>query len=34
MAIDAKVSFLGQIEKKCSDKLTVTDMGKVLEIVK
>lgn len=33
MAIDAKVSFLGQIEKKCSDKLTVTDMGKVLEII-
>jgi len=33
MAIDAKVSFLGQLERRFSDKLTATDMGACLEII-
>ena len=33
MAIDAKVSFLGQIELKLADKLTTTDMSKCLGII-
>ena len=28
MAIDAKVSFLGQVERKCADLLTVSTMEK------
>lgn len=33
MAIDAKVSFLRQIEKECADKLTVTDLQKTLRVL-
>ena len=33
MAIDAKQSFLNEIEKQCADKLTVTGMNDVLRII-
>ena len=33
MAIDAKQSFLSQVEHKCADRLTVTDMSKLMEII-
>lgn len=33
MAMDAKVSFMEQIERSCSDKLTVKDMSVLLNIV-
>ena len=29
--IDAKMSFLRQVEKECADKLTVTDMGSLMQ---
>ena len=31
--IDAKMSFLRQIEKECADKLTVTDMGTLMQTI-
>ena len=31
MAIDAKVSFLGQVEHKLADAITVSDMAKIME---
>lgn len=31
--IDAKMSFLRQVEKECADKLTVTDMGSLMQTV-
>ena len=33
MAIDAKVNFLSEIEHKCSDKLTVADMNRLMGII-
>ena len=33
MAIDAKVSFMGQVERKCADVLTVSEMEKTLKII-
>lgn len=33
MAIDAKVSFMGQVERKCADVLTVSEMEKTLQII-
>ena len=33
MAIDAKISFLGQVERKCADTLTKTDLEKTLRIL-
>ena len=33
MAIDAKQSFLGQVEQKCADILTVNDMGRVMSAI-
>ena len=33
MAIDAKVSFLGQVERKCADLLTVSTMEKTMQII-
>ena len=33
MAIDAKVSLLRQIEMRCRDILTVTDMSKLMEVI-
>ena len=33
MAIDAKVSFLGQVERKCADLLTVRTMEKTMKII-
>ena len=33
MAIDAKMSFLRQVEKKCADKLTMRDMETLLTVV-
>ena len=30
--IDAKMSFLRQVEKECSDKLTVADMGVLMQV--
>ena len=32
MAIDAKMSFLRQLEENCADKLTQTDLQKMLQI--
>ena len=33
MAIDAKVSFMGQVERKCADVLTVSEMEKTMQII-
>ena len=33
MAIDAKQSFLSQVEHKCADRLTVTDMSGLMGIL-
>ena len=33
MAIDAKKSFLAQVEHKCADLLTVSNMSKVMETI-
>ena len=33
MAIDAKQSFLSQVEKKCADRLTVTDLSGLMGII-
>ena len=33
MAIDAKMSFLGQVERKCGDLLTVNETGKMMKII-
>ena len=33
MAIDAKVSFLGQVERKCGDVLTKNDLDRMMSII-
>jgi len=33
MALDAKISFLGQTERKCADTLTKNDLEKIMQII-